>query len=72
LKATRNILLDSSCNPIRVAVADFGLAKVIDKESNKKNAIYSTSDVGPIKWMAPEALRKKKYSEKSDVWSFGM
>jgi serine/threonine protein kinase len=30
------------------------------------------SEIGPLRWMAPEALEKKKYSEKSDVWSFGV
>ena len=26
----------------------------------------------PIKWTAPEAILYKKYTTKSDVWSYGM
>ena len=50
-------------------VSDFGMSRVVE---SRREAIYSVSNVGPLRWMAPEALEKKKYSEKSDVWSFGV
>jgi serine/threonine protein kinase len=28
--------------------------------------------VGPIRWMSPENIARQEYSEKSDVWSFGV
>lgn len=60
--AARNILLadDSTAK-----VADFGLAK---------DSRMGQVDLGklPIKWTAPEALRQKVSTSKSDVWSYGV
>jgi hypothetical protein len=64
--AARNILLDSQLEP---RVSDFGFSRVVgdDEKQGKTNAT-----VGPIKWMPPESLRDRTYSEKSDVWAFGV
>ncbi|XP_037530583.1 megakaryocyte-associated tyrosine-protein kinase [Nematolebias whitei] len=59
--AARNVLV--SDNSV-AKVSDFGLTKVDSKESDKAKL--------PIKWTAPEALKKEKFSTKSDVWSFGV
>jgi len=64
--ATRNILLSSSLEP---KISDFGLSR---KTESSDSASQTTSNVGPLKWMAPEAIMHKQYSGKSDVFSFSM
>jgi len=63
--AARNILLTSNYEP---KVSDFGLSRIKQTEATSKTA----SDVGPLKWMAPESINRKVYSFSSDVWSYGV
>lgn len=57
-----NLLVDRDWN---VKVADFGLTRFI---SEKK----AMTQVGTPMWMAPEIIMGKKYTEKADVYAFGI
>ncbi|XP_057693775.1 tyrosine-protein kinase CSK-like [Corythoichthys intestinalis] len=59
--AARNILLSED---LVAKVSDFGLTK-------KVSSLQDTNKL-PVKWTSPEALREKKFSTKSDVWSYGV
>ena len=63
-----NILIVSknkSNNYPNIKIGDFGMSKVVEK-----NAIQNLV-VGTIYYVAPEVI-KKKYNEKSDIWSCGV
>ena len=51
-----------------VVIADFGAAVKLTKEVSKR-----ARKVGSLQWMAPEIIRgDRKYTEKMDIWSFGI
>ena len=72
--ALRNVLLfvfdpdDPTAAGVCVKICDFGLTV------NTYGGTHATVAGGPrpIRWMAPESLDKSRYSEKSDVFSFGV
>lgn len=64
--AARNVLVDNNMN---VKIADFGLAKILSTDSDEYMA-----DAGkmPIKWLALECIQNRIFTNKSDVWAFGV
>jgi len=76
--AARNVLVDAlnTCK-----VADFGLARGIagaragpDTNEDGEEEEYYRSRTGtfPVRWTAPEAMQTMRFSEATDVWSFGI
>ncbi|EGR33833.1 protein kinase, putative, partial [Ichthyophthirius multifiliis] len=56
-----NILLDEN---LRCKLADFGWTKAIDN--------YMSNKIGTYQWMAPEVISSNSYTEKADVFSYGI
>jgi serine/threonine protein kinase len=66
--AARNVLLQSSTRGLQAKLADFGMSRIVSAYQQEGTTM---ANMGPVRYMAPESLRKNVYSTKSDVWSFG-
>ncbi|KAM7390500.1 hypothetical protein PAMA_008586 [Pampus argenteus] len=64
--AARNVLVTKGR---LVKIADFGLARDIDNDSNY---VVRGNVRLPVKWMAPESIFQGMYTMKSDVWAYGI
>ena len=56
-----NLLLDEKG---RIRLADFGWTKGLQN--------YMTGKIGTYQWMAPEVISAFQYTEKADIYSFGI
>ena len=67
--ALRNILVfdfnPDDSTQVKVKITDYGLSK-------EGQYYYAQESRAPMRWMPPEALSKRKWSESSDVWAFGV
>jgi phosphate/sulfate permease len=63
--AARNVLMHNA----EPKISDIGMSRKL-KEASQVGK--TASNIGPIRWMAPESLCDQSYSTKSDVWTFGV
>ena len=70
--SSRNVLLFAfradDARSTSVKVSDFGLAV----SSYNRSCAYGDALQMPTRYMPPEALQRGRFSEKSDVWAFGV
>ncbi|XP_048585722.1 ephrin type-A receptor 4 [Nematostella vectensis] len=68
--AARNILVSDN---LAAKVSDFGLSRELDDSPENEQSEYQTQGGKiPVRWTAPEAIRYRKFSSASDVWSYGI
>jgi serine/threonine protein kinase len=66
----KNILCESKEMPVRVKLADFGLANFVGVRTVSKVALQS--QVGSPHYVAPEVLREEPYGPVVDAWAVGI
>ncbi|CAL2041525.1 unnamed protein product [Caenorhabditis brenneri] len=66
--AARNILLSKDEKTVKIC--DFGLMRALNE--NEQMYTMAPQKKVPFAWCPPEALRHRKFSHASDVWSYGV
>eukprot|EP00803_Ostreobium_quekettii_P002341 evm.model.scf_47.1 EVM.evm.TU.scf_47.1 scf_47:4525-13989(-) len=69
--AARNVLVQS-LKPPCVKVSDFGLSKYVSPSIKSQISSGCIMNHLPVRWIPPEVMRHLEWSEKSDVWAFGV
>ncbi|TMW69765.1 hypothetical protein Poli38472_001921 [Pythium oligandrum] len=59
----KNVLMSENWE---AKLTDFGISRELDED------LTMTAEIGTVSWIAPEVLRGERYSEKADVYSFGV
>eukprot|EP01137_Pigoraptor_chileana_P026891 Opistho-2@8828 len=68
--AARNVLVADVNRCYVVKIADFGLSRNI--EGTESYYVKTKNQKLPVKWLAPKCLSRKHFTEKSDVWAYGI
>ena len=63
-----HIYFPSVLTSLLFQISDFGMTREVESEYQ----LVGTGRRIPVKWTAPETLKRKTYSTSSDVWSYGM
>lgn len=66
--AARNVLLGVG---FVAKIADFGLSRSMAGEDSEDEG-KTMQTVGPLRWMSPESMRQRVYSQYTDAFSFGV
>ena len=71
--ALRNLLAfdfdPEDCQAVTIKLTDYGLSAA---GSYVQKTTSSVGDGLPLRWMLPEAIQRSRWSEKSDVWAWGV
>ena len=68
--ASRNFLVSSES---RILISDFGLSRLLAKNADSNDYEYASTQNSsfPVRTTSPEAIAKSRWTERSDVWSYG-